>query len=176
MQLSCFICLLLFQVRVHLRWQSFVGEKRRLLCWGERGVTGCACQHWAFRRCVPRLRCSCPALPWHAARVNGSWRTPLGTRQAFAWGRFSPFHLWRCILSSPVTAATQLLGARSSSCWQYTELKGCPSVILSTVRSMVWQRTQGCEVCALLSSCISLWQISELEFQIFCTYGCICYI
>lgn len=59
MQLSCFFGLL-FRVRVHLRWQNFVGEKHRLLCCGGRGVTGCARQP-----ARPVLCCSCPVLPWH---------------------------------------------------------------------------------------------------------------
>lgn len=118
MQLSCFFGLLLFQVRVHLRWQSFAGEKRRMQRCGERGVTGCA--HQPER---PELGCSC------LGTTHGSWRTPLRTRQAFAWGHFSPFHLRRCILSSPVTAATVSLGPRSSKCWQCAELQGCPSVV-----------------------------------------------
>lgn len=106
-QLSCFFGLLLSQVRVHLRWQSFAGEKR--------ARCGSACEAGAALR--------------RQTRVSGSWRNPLRTRQALAWGHFSPFHLRRGIVSSPVTAATVSLGPWSSQCWQCAELQGCPSVV-----------------------------------------------
>lgn len=166
MQLYCFSGLLL--LRVHVRWQSFGGEQRRLLRCGERGVTGCARQP-----ARPVWRWSCPLLPWHK-----SWllKDPSQDKTRICLRTFLSFpppemHLvFSCHCYHDVARSLEQLVL--AMYWA----AGMPIYGTSTVRSTVWQRTQGCEVCALLSSCISLWQISELAFQVFCTYGCICYI
>lgn len=150
MQLSCFSGLLLFRGRVHLRWQSFAGEKRGLLRCGERGVTECARQP------------ARPELPWHK-----SWllEDPSQDKTGVCLRTFLSFpppemhfvfscHCCHSVAGSPEQPVLAM-------CWA----AGMPICGTSTVSSTVWQRTQVCEVWALLSSCISLWHISELEFS-----------
>lgn len=176
MQLSCFICLLLFQVRVHLRWQSFVGEKRRLLCWGRARCHRVCLSALSLPslRAKAALQLPCAAL----ACSTSQWllKDPSRDQTGICLRTFLSFpplemHLvFSCHCRHTVARCPEQLVL--AIYWA----EGMPICGTSTVRSTVWQRTQGCEVCALLSSCISLWQVSELEFQIFCTYGCICYI
>lgn len=177
-QLSWFFLFCCFKMRVHLRWLSFVWEKRTLV--GELQWVRChrACMSACdpstdpFSQC-PVLPYGYPLWPWHAMQVNGSWRTRLRTSQAFAWGHFSAFLLQNSILSSPVTVAMLSIDRHAASASNIPSWKNAYPWYKLFVTSMVWQRAGGCEVHALLSGCIWLWQISEPGFQVFCPYCCI---